>query len=122
MVDDHVAQGADRVVEVATVLDPEVLGHRDLDRLDVVPVPHRLEHRVGEPEVQDLLDPHLPEVVVDAEELRLVDVLVQLLGECASRRVSCPNGFSTTTRAFAVTPAFARPPTTVPKSDGGISR
>ena len=36
--------------------------------------------------------------------------------------VSCPKGFSTTTLAFAVTPAFARPPTTVPKSDGGTSR
>ena len=32
---DHVAQRADRVVEAAAVLDPEVLGHRDLDRVDV---------------------------------------------------------------------------------------
>ncbi len=71
---------------MSPILDTEVLGHRDLDRLDVVPVPDRLEHRVGEPEVEDLLDPHLPEVVVDPEELRLVDVLMQLLGERASRR------------------------------------
>ena len=35
---------------------------------------------------------------------------------------SWPNGFSTTTRAFFVIPAFSRPPTTVPKSEGGISR
>ena len=85
VVDDDVAQRADRVVEVAAILDAEVLGHRDLDGLDVVPVPDRLEHRVREPEVQDLLEAHLPEVVVDAEELRLVDVLVQLVGELAPR-------------------------------------
>ena len=35
---------------------------------------------------------------------------------------SWPNGFSTTTRARAVRPAPARPSTTRPKSDGGISR
>ena len=34
VVDDDVAQGADRVVEVAAVLDPEVLRHRDLHELD----------------------------------------------------------------------------------------
>ena len=86
VVDDDVAQGPDRVVEVAAVLDAEVLGHRDLDRRDVVPVPDRLEHGVREPEVDDLLRPHLPEVVVDPEELGLVDVLVELVGE-GSRRL-----------------------------------
>ena len=85
MVDDDVAQRSDRVVEVAAVLDAERLGHRDLDRLDVVPVPDRLEDRVLEAEVEDLVQPHLPEVVVDPEELRLVDVLVQLGSERARR-------------------------------------
>ena len=85
MVDDDVPQRADRVVEVAAILDAEVLGHRDLDALDVVPVPDRLEHRVREPEVDDLLEAHLPEVVVDSHELRLVDVLMQLVGELACR-------------------------------------
>ena len=98
MVDDHVTQRADRIVEVTPVLDAEVLRHRDLHALDVVPVPHGLEHRVGEAQVEDLLEAHLPEVVVDPEELRLVDVLVQLVGERPRRGRSCPNGFSTTTR------------------------
>src|SRR5215213_11784923 len=52
-----------------------------LHALDVVPVPDRLEHRVREAEVEDLLETHLSEVVVDPKELRLVDVLVQLLGK-----------------------------------------
>jgi len=85
VVDDDVAERADRVVEVPAVGDAEVLGHRDLDALDIVSVPHRLEHRVGEPEVEDPLEAHLPEEVVDAVELRLVDVLVQLVGELSRR-------------------------------------
>ena len=52
---------------------------------DVVPVPDRLEHRVREAQVEDLLEAHLPEVVVDPVELGLVDVLVQLVGERAGR-------------------------------------
>ena len=59
-------------------------------RVDVVPVPHRLEQRVAEAQVEDLLEPHLPEVVVDAQQLRLVDVLVQLVGERARRRLVVP--------------------------------
>ena len=85
VVDDDVAQRADGVVEVAAVLDPEALGHRDLDAVEVVPVPDRLEHRVGEPEVEELLEAHLPEEVVDPVDLRLVEVLVELGGERAGR-------------------------------------
>ena len=82
VVDDDVAQRADRVVEVPAVLDAEVFGHGDLHARDVVPVPDRLEHRVAEPEVEGLLESHLPEVVVDAEQLRFVDVLVEVFCEC----------------------------------------
>jgi hypothetical protein len=60
VVDDDVAQRADRVVEVAAVLDAEVLRHRDLDRRDVVAAPDRLEHRVREPQVDDLVVPIFP--------------------------------------------------------------
>jgi|SRR5581483_2621390 len=35
---------------------------------------------------------------------------------------SCPNGFSTTTRASLASPDSARPLTTRPKRDGGVSR
>ena len=54
VVDHDVAQRADRVVEVAAVLDAEALGHRDLHRGEVVAVPDRLEHRVREAQVEDL--------------------------------------------------------------------
>ena len=90
MVDDDVAQRADGVVEVSAVLHAEVLGHRDLDVRDVVAVPDRLDHRVGEPQVEELVGAHLAEEVVDAIELGLVDVLVDLGGKRARRREVVP--------------------------------
>ena len=81
MVDDYVAERADGVVEVAAIVDAEVLRQRDLDALDVVAVPDGLQHPVGEAQVEDLLEAHLPEVVIDPVQLRLVHVLVELLGQ-----------------------------------------
>ena len=85
VVDHDVAQRADRVVEVPAVLDAEALGHRDLDRGEVAAVPDRLEPCVGEAQVEDLRHAHLPEEVVDAVQLGLVDVLVHLVGQRAGR-------------------------------------
>ena len=92
VVDDHVAQGADGVVEMAAVLDSEALGHRDLDRREVVAVPDRLEHRVGEPQEEDLDQPHLSQEVVDPVQLGLVEVLVDLLVERRRRGDVVPEG------------------------------
>jgi hypothetical protein len=85
VVDHYVAERADRIVEVAAVLDAEALSHGDLDRLEVVPAPDRLQHGVCKPEMEDLLEAHLSEVMVDAVELGLVDVLVDLVGERGCR-------------------------------------
>ena len=85
VVDDDVAQRADRVVEVAAILDAEALGHRDLDVRDVVAAPDRLEHRVREPQIEDLAQPHLAEKVIDAIELALIEVLMDLVGQLAGR-------------------------------------
>ena len=64
---DDVACGPDAVVVAGTTADADVLGHRDLDVVDVVGVPDRLEHVVGEPHRQDVLHRLLAEVVVDPE-------------------------------------------------------
>ena len=61
------------------VLDAEGFRHGDLHTFDVIPVPHRFQHGVGEPQVQDFLEPHLPEVVINPVQLRLVDVLVEFI-------------------------------------------
>ena len=75
---DDVAHRSDRLVEVPAIGDVEGLGHRDLHGGDELPVPDRLEHRVGEAQVEDVLDRHLPQEVVDPVQLRLVDERVQL--------------------------------------------
>ncbi len=81
-----VAHRADRVVEVPAVGDVEVLAHRDLHGRDELPVPDRLEDRVREAQVEDVLDRHLPEEVVDAVQLRLVDQRVEGRVQLAGRR------------------------------------
>ena len=81
MGDDHVAIGAGRLVEVAALGQSEGLGHVDLDVVDVIAVPDRLEQSVGEAEGEDVLGRLLAEEMVDAEDLILIERLVQLLVE-----------------------------------------
>ena len=99
---DDVAQRPGGLVEAAAVLDAELLGHGDLDVVDVAAVPDRLEDGVGEAQGQDVLDRLLAQVVVDAEDLVLVEGAVQRRrrGPAALAR-SRPKGFSTTSRAKA---------------------
>ncbi len=70
---DQIAQRAGAVVVVGARADAEVLGGGDLHAVDVVAVPQRLEHAVGEAERQHVLDRLLAQVVVDAVDLRLVE-------------------------------------------------
>ena len=89
MGDDHVAVGAGLLVEGAARADPERLRHVDLDVVDVVAVPDRLEEAVGEAQGEDVVRRLLAEEVVDAEDLLLaedfVDHLVQALRRLRGR-------------------------------------
>src|SRR4051795_13028541 len=68
------------VVVAGAAADPDVLGRRDLDVVDVVAVPDRLEHEVREPERHHVLDGLLAQVVIDAVVLLLAeDVLDDVL-------------------------------------------
>ena len=78
MVLHDVPQRPDRVVEAPPVVHTEVLGHGDLDALDVVAVPERLEDGVGEPEEQDVHRRFLAEEMVDPVDLPFLEVPVQL--------------------------------------------
>ncbi len=60
------------VVEAAAVADVERLGHVDLDVVDVVAVPDRLEEAVGETQRENVLRRLLAEEMVDAKDLLLV--------------------------------------------------
>ena len=83
MGDDHVAEGAGLLVEAGAARDRERLGDVDLDVVDVVSVPDRLEEAVREAQGEDVLDRLLAEEVVDPEDVRLaedrVDGRVELL-------------------------------------------
>ena len=79
--DHHVLVRAGRLVEVGALPQPEGLRDVDLDVVDEVAVPDRLEQPVGEAERQDVLGRLLAEEVVDAEDLALVEGLVHLVVE-----------------------------------------
>ena len=49
---DHVAQGPRAFVVIGAIFDAEGLGMGDLDMIDVLAIPPRLQHDVGEPKHQ----------------------------------------------------------------------
>ena len=50
-----------------------LLGHRELNVINVLRVPERLEHRIGEAQDQQVLHGLLSEVVIDPEDLRFLE-------------------------------------------------
>src|ERR1700730_14860393 len=81
-----VAERTRLLVVRATTLDADLLSDGDLDVIDVLPVPQRLEDPVREAEDEQVLHGLLAEVVVDAVDLLLdegrVQPLVELAGGC----------------------------------------
>jgi glucose-6-phosphate dehydrogenase assembly protein OpcA len=69
----QVAQGAGALVVPGPAADAAVLGGGDLDAVDEVAVPDRLEQRVGKAHCDQVLNRLLSEVVVDPEYLGLVE-------------------------------------------------
>jgi len=84
--DDHVPEGARLLVEAAAHLDREGLGDVDLHVVDVVAVPDRLEHAVGEAQCQQVLDRLAAEVVIDSVDAVLLEDRVQQLVELLGGR------------------------------------
>jgi hypothetical protein len=67
------------VVEAAAMADAELFVDGDLDMVDMIAIPDRLEHAVGEAQHQDVLDGFLAEVMIDPVDLLLVDEFQQLV-------------------------------------------
>ena len=67
MVLHHVADGADLLVKAAAALHAEILRHRDLDTIDEIAIPDRLEERVRKAEIKQVLHRLLAQIMVDAE-------------------------------------------------------
>ena len=123
MVDHHVPEGADRVVEAAAVGHAEVLRHRDLDAVDAVAIPDGLEHRIRESQIENLAQAHHAQEVVDPVELVLTDVLVDLRGELAGGGEVVAEGLlDHHPRVLGQVRAGQSPLIVIPKREGGISR
>ena len=89
MVRHHVAQRAGLLVELAAMLDADGLRHRDLDVVDLLSVPQRLEQAVGEAQRHNVLDRFLAEEMVDPIDLMLLqrfqDLGIERFGRSADR-------------------------------------
>src|SRR6478672_8368173 len=72
MIWNHVAQRTGRLVKPAAVFHANRLGRGDLHVIDPIAIPDWFEQSVGEPERHDALNCVLPQKVVDAEYLVLV--------------------------------------------------
>ena len=83
---EDVADRAGLLVVRRAPLDPDRLGDGDLHVVDELAVPDRLEDAVREPQRQHVLHRLLAEVVVDAEDLALGEVLLQARVQLARRR------------------------------------
>src|SRR5205823_3380594 len=106
-----VAQRTRLVVELAAPLDAHRLGHGDLHRVDVAPVPDRLEEAVPEAEDGQVLDGLLAEVVVDPIDLALAEDLADLPVQLPGRSDVRPERFlddDAHPAALSVAPRLAR--------------
>src|SRR5271166_4588314 len=86
MIGHHVAQSAGAFIEAPTVLNSYSLGYGDLNVVNMVAVPERLENAVCEAQHQDVLDRFLSEEVIDPIDLvfgqHLEDLRVEGFGRC----------------------------------------
>ena len=73
MIGDHVAERAGLFIEGPAAFDADRFGNRDLDVVDVIAVPERLEDSVSEAHHHHVLNRLLPKVVVDPVNLVLVE-------------------------------------------------
>ena len=90
---EHIAHHPHAVVVARTVADAYLLGYGDLDRVDVIPVPYRLEYGIGKAGEQDVLDGLLAEIMVDAVDLILPQHVVDQPVELAGRSQVGAKGF-----------------------------
>ncbi len=94
----YVAQRTGAFVVGGAMLDAESLGNRDLHLLDTIAVPHRFEDRIGKAKHQKVLNGLLAQVMVDAVDLRFLEVACRTPFNASAEVRSRPNGFSMTMR------------------------
>ncbi len=73
----HVAQRSGLFVEISATFDADAFGHRDLDMIDAVAIPDRLEQSVGETQRHDVLHRFLSQEMIDAVDLVFLEIFEQ---------------------------------------------
>jgi hypothetical protein len=122
MILDHVAQSAGPFVVRGTPLDAHGFSSSDLHVIDVAAVPNRLEHAVAEPEHHQVLNGFFSEIVVDAKNLILVEVVVELDVELARAAQVCAERFLDDDPAPCGLIGFGESSLTQPVDDGAVDR
>ena len=112
------------LVERRAALDPDRLGDGDLDVVDELAVPDRLEDPVREAQREQVLHRLLAEVVVDAEDLALAEVLADQRVELLGRGQVVAEGLLDDQRGFQPRAARPRrpPSTSGPIALGGTAK
>ena len=81
MIRHHVAERTCSFIKAATMLDADGFRGGDLDVVDVIAIPQRLDDVVGKTEDHDVLHSLFAEIVVDAVDLFFGQDLLQFLIE-----------------------------------------
>src|ERR1700754_2014 len=68
MILNYVANGPSFFVKSAPALNPEILGHGDLDAFDMTAIPERLQEGIGKTKKEHVMHRPLTEIMVDAED------------------------------------------------------
>ena len=72
MVLEHVAQYADAVIKTGTVFQADFFRYGDLNMVDVVAIPNRLEDSIGKAGEENVLYGFFAEIMVNAIDLVFV--------------------------------------------------
>ena len=123
MVLHHVPKGAGLIIIIPAALDPNRLGDRDLDVLDMGGVPQGLEREFRKAEREKVLDRLLAEIMVDPERAIFGKgaATASLISRLDSRSV--PSGFSSAMRTVGqASPAASRPSIVGLNKDGAVER
>src|SRR5687767_8966751 len=100
MVLHDIADGSGLIVEAAAAGDVEFLRHRDLYEVDVIAIPDRLEKRIREPEVQQVLHRLLAEEMIDAKNVLFREISAQRgIQRLRGRQVASERFFNDDARA-----------------------
>src|SRR4030095_15164618 len=93
MVLNHVANGAGVIIDRPPALNPEILRHGDLDALDLIAIPERLEERILEAEEHHVMHWSFSQIMIDAEDVLFVESAEQNLVKRLRGAKVVPEGF-----------------------------